>query len=358
MATAANAVPDKDACAVRTLTPEEMEHLQKDQTLVSEFKQNKLEKEAEKNWDLFYKRNTTKFFKDRHWTKREFEELVGREEDAGRRKVLFEVGCGVGNFIFPLLEEDESKSLFVYACDFSKRAVQFVKDHQSYDENRCCVFHADITSGLSDNVPNDSVDIATMIFVLSAIHPDKMLTALSNVLQTLKPGGVLLFRDYGLYDHAMLRFAPGHKLADCFYVRQDGTRAYYFPLEFLQELAEKAGYRTGQIQYVYRDTINKKEGLCVPRIFVQAKFLKPVFCADSGVWQCERDSGQTGGQSMLAVNGLMSQCTVSECHSSQADASSVSVGSSQHRQQCQGFSQVSSSQQCAAEFESQQTADS
>lgn len=38
----------------------------------------------------------------------------------------------------------------------------------------------------------------------------------------------MLIRDYGLYDHAMLRFTPGHKLADSFYVRQDGTRAYYF----------------------------------------------------------------------------------------------------------------------------------
>ena len=38
----------------------------------------------------------------------------------------------------------------------------------------------------------------------------------------------MLFRDYGLYDHAMLRFGRGHKLSDNFYVRQDGTRAYYF----------------------------------------------------------------------------------------------------------------------------------
>jgi len=26
-------------------------------------------------WDLFYKRNSTHFFKDRHWTLREFEEI-------------------------------------------------------------------------------------------------------------------------------------------------------------------------------------------------------------------------------------------------------------------------------------------
>lgn len=34
--------------------------------MVTEFKANKLEKDAQKNWDLFYKRNETRFFKDRY----------------------------------------------------------------------------------------------------------------------------------------------------------------------------------------------------------------------------------------------------------------------------------------------------
>lgn len=66
--------------AARVLTQEALDRLGGDRTLVSDFKQTKLEREAQKNWDLFYKRNTTNFFKDRHWTTREFEELKACRE--------------------------------------------------------------------------------------------------------------------------------------------------------------------------------------------------------------------------------------------------------------------------------------
>lgn len=66
--------------AARVLTQEELDRLSGERALVSDFKQMKLEKEAQKNWDLFYKRNTTNFFKDRHWTTREFEELKACRE--------------------------------------------------------------------------------------------------------------------------------------------------------------------------------------------------------------------------------------------------------------------------------------
>lgn len=74
--TSGNDKGDEKYChPARKLSEAEITKLQKDVTCVSDFKRNKLEKEAQKNWDLFYKRNTTKFFKDRHWTKREFDEL-------------------------------------------------------------------------------------------------------------------------------------------------------------------------------------------------------------------------------------------------------------------------------------------
>ena len=46
-------------------------------------------------------------------------------QGSGRKLTVLEVGCGVGNFIFPLIQDDPG--IFFYACDFSPRAVQFVK---------------------------------------------------------------------------------------------------------------------------------------------------------------------------------------------------------------------------------------
>ncbi|MPC71760.1 Methyltransferase-like protein 6 [Portunus trituberculatus] len=65
--------------------------------LVPAFHQQKLEKEAAKNWDKFYKRNETRFFKDRHWTTREFQELVGGGEVS---RVLLEVSTHGGGLAF------------------------------------------------------------------------------------------------------------------------------------------------------------------------------------------------------------------------------------------------------------------
>lgn len=65
-----------DEVNFRVLTEEEKKKVDDNSRIVSDFKQNKLEKEAQKNWDLFYKRNTTNFFKDRHWTTAEFKELL------------------------------------------------------------------------------------------------------------------------------------------------------------------------------------------------------------------------------------------------------------------------------------------
>lgn len=273
--------PDVITTQAKELSAVERQKLdeQNKRGLVPEFKANKLEIDAQRNWDIFYKRNETRFFKDRHWTTREFQELLDQEEFHEKR-TLFEVGCGVGNLVFPLLEEQTSEEgcfsnsrFFFYACDFSPRAVEFVRSNPLYDPSQISAFQCDITTQqVHDHIPPSSVDICTLIFVLSAIHPQKFKDVVQNLGKLLKPGGLLLFRDYGLYDMAQLRFKPGNKIAENLYVRQDGTRSYFFSEEEVSKLFQENGFEVITNAYVHRRTLNLKEGVDVPRIFLQGKF--------------------------------------------------------------------------------------
>ncbi|XP_046487123.1 tRNA N(3)-methylcytidine methyltransferase METTL6 [Neodiprion pinetum] len=257
--------------AKRLTADEASRILEQNSRLVPERKAAQFEKDAKKHWDLFYKRNETRFFKDRHWTTREFEELLGLGVDDG---VLLEVGCGVGNLFYPLLE-DGLKIRRIYACDLSPRAVDFVKSHKLFDPEKIVAFEADVTEVDCFSAIDLPVNVATLIFVLSAIHPEKFKMVAKHLYAVMNTGGTVLFRDYGLYDMAQLRFKPGHKISENFYVRQDGTRSYYFSIEEVGDIFVSAGFQELSCCYVQRRTINVKENVNVPRIFVQAKFKRP-----------------------------------------------------------------------------------
>ncbi|RHY31731.1 hypothetical protein DYB32_003201 [Aphanomyces invadans] len=180
--------------------------LEQDTKVVPPFWQNKYEKEAAKSWDLFYKRNSTNFYKDRY----------------GHRQQ-------------PL-----------------------------YDPSRCHVSVCDITT---DPLPavidaEGGVHFALFMFCLSALHPDKMQAAVQKIADAVKP--------------AQLRFKPGHKLADNFYVRQDNTRAYYFTIDEVRDLFVAAGLVERENEYIRRQYSNRSQGVVRFRVWVHAIFEKPL----------------------------------------------------------------------------------
>ncbi len=59
--------------------------------------------------------------------------------------------------------------------------------------------------------PCGAFDCVLLVFTLSAIPPHQAATVLRQVQQALKPGGRLLFRDYGVYDMRHFKLLRGIK---------------------------------------------------------------------------------------------------------------------------------------------------
>ena len=140
-------------------------------------------------------------------------------------------------------------------------------------------------------------------------------SSIGKLANTLKPGGKLLIRDYGRfvdrnctlkfddvtdfmlfylaarpvlmlindythyfklirYDEAQLRFKKGSKLEENFYVRQDGTCAYYFEISELRALCESHGLEMVSGENILRQYANRQQKVSRNRVWIQAKFVK------------------------------------------------------------------------------------
>ncbi|KAJ8627029.1 hypothetical protein MRB53_020336 [Persea americana] len=237
-------------------------------TGVTPYWKDKYERDAIKYWDVFYKLHQDKFFKNRHYLRKEW----GSYFRAEGKKVVLEVGCGAGNTIFPLI--DTYPDIFVHACDFSPRAVDLVKAHKEFTEDRVNAFICDLTADdLCEKVLPTSVDIVTMVFVLSAIAPEKMPFVLQNVRKILKPNGYVLIRDYGIGDLAQERLiCKDQQISENFYVRGDGTRAYYFSIDFLTSLFKRNGFDVEEVGMCCKQVENRARKLVMNRRWIQAVF--------------------------------------------------------------------------------------
>ncbi|KAF5367609.1 hypothetical protein D9757_010639 [Collybiopsis confluens] len=214
---------------------------------VPDSERSKLNSKPANFWNNFYKNNEANFFKDRKWLFNEFPDLISASKPGAGSLKIAEIGCGAGNSIFPVLAANQNPELELYAYDYSGHAVKLVQRNPLYTSPPCGTIHSavwDLSSFSfnSDNLDSDSlppglspasVDIVILVFVLSALHPDEWAFAIQNIHRILKPGGKVLFRDYGRYDLTQLRFKNGRLMGDNFYKRGDGTRVYFFELDEL-----------------------------------------------------------------------------------------------------------------------------
>ncbi|KAK0563175.1 hypothetical protein OC861_004949 [Tilletia horrida] len=220
----------------------------------------------------------------------ELEPGIISSEPGSRPPVLLEVGGGVGNTIYPLIEK--SQALKVHCCDFSPRAVDFVKLNPLYSEERVHAFVHDLASPegplheIVSSHPIGPPTVITMFFVLSAIPPEHHVAVLKSLADCLRQGpdpreNVLLFRDYAHLDLAQVRF---HARIDAsfrepallsedhpYYRRGDGTLTYFFEDDRLRQLADQAGLE-GNVEVLVKVKVNRKLDSRMERRFIQARW--------------------------------------------------------------------------------------
>lgn len=144
---------------------------------------------------------------------------------------------------------------------------------------------ADVWDVAGDVLPpgleEGSVDIAVMIFIFSALSPQEWSAAVFNVYRLLKPGGIVLFRDYGRGDLAQVRFRKGRYLEENFYIRGDGTRVYFFDTKELSSVwsakaddNDKPLFEIENLGTDHRLLVNRGLQLKMFRCWMQGRFRK------------------------------------------------------------------------------------
>lgn len=232
---------------------------------VSDFMKSKYERENGKNWDKFYK---TKRGYLASTKSREYLQVDLGEDLSNARRVL-EIGCGGGHSIIPLAQK--YPALEFVAIDVAPRAVTLVKENPDIPQERCSAYVCDIQK---EEVPIEAgtIDCAMIIFVLSSIAPEWHADVFRHIKRVMAPGGVVMFRDYAEGDANQLDFDkqyPPRKISKNFYVRPDGTRAYFFRPEEIHAAVTAAGLVVEELTPI----VIEKRGN--NRLFIKAKLRNP-----------------------------------------------------------------------------------
>lgn len=190
---------------------------------------------------------------------------------------LLEIGCGTGSTAYPVLAANKNPLLKLHACDYSKKAVELVRENEAYSSDQ---IQSDVWDVAEENtfppgLSEGTVDVVTMIFIFSALNPTQWKAAVDNVYRVLKPGGELLFRDYARGDLAMVRFKKGRYMDENFYVRGDGTRVYFFDQQELDNIWTKdLRFTTEKLAVDNRLLVNRSKQLKMFRSWIQGRFRK------------------------------------------------------------------------------------
>ncbi|XP_061873026.1 tRNA N(3)-methylcytidine methyltransferase METTL2-like [Colius striatus] len=175
--------------------------------LLPQDKQEEYEVNAKRYWDDFYQIHENGFFKDRHWLFTEFPGLAPQRNTSQKKDSVHEFNskeessieglrsCENGHCSLETKAEDQfnlmkstpescREELALQKCnelkgndgDYPGSSASYcvLENNAEYDSSRCFAFIHDLCNDQSPfPMPDESLDVVILIFVLLAIHPEK-----------------------------------------------------------------------------------------------------------------------------------------------------------------------------------------
>ena len=255
-------------------------------------------------WESMYRTHSADrqhMFKDRRYLLHAFPLL-----QAPALRVL-EIGCGNGSSTLPILRDNALAH--VHATDPSATAVELTRrvcETSGFAARLSTEIQADDGAPLG-GAAHGAFDVAMLVFTLSAVPRPDDEALIRRVAAALRPGGRLLFRDYGECDLRMLRDAASAagapvpksappdsgrdpptpappsrppaptstRLSEREFVRPGGMFRRYYSLEDVGELARTAHLDVEEVpRYCCVRLENRRRALTMERVYVQAVLRK------------------------------------------------------------------------------------
>lgn len=183
--------------------------------------------------------------------------------------------CSNNKDIIHISENNISKCNNIFGMDYSSTAIQIL-------QSRIPILKNQFTSGditkiteklIINGKPLDSIDIILLIYTLSAVHPSSHRSVFELVHRTLKPGGIVIFKDYYEMDLTQLRFKENQVIDRNLYQRGDMTYVYYFSKEEIENRTEGL-FSIVKYKEDTKLVLNRKKQTEMYRCFVEMKLEK------------------------------------------------------------------------------------
>lgn len=245
----------------------------------NELHNKKIELSQKQLWDKFFKFYGSKLVKHNDNILFEFPDLLNAIQNCSTVSKIMDFGCGTGNDLFPILQDNENEQLRITGLDFSLKGLEILKKSNLYNwfSDIVQLEHCDITLDATSNFEASSVDIAILNYTLSAIKPQDWSNVLSNIHHVLKPQGKLLFKDYAKYDFAQL-YLDSIQTSDeensniTTHVKEDGTITHYFEEKEVESLFTQNNFFLIKICTTQRQLHNEQLDNCLHSSTLQAVF--------------------------------------------------------------------------------------